>query len=285
MKTYNFLLAFLFITSALSAQVTLKFDPPKGKYIYKIENNAVMNTGIEGQTMNISMSTDFDWDMSVLEKTNTGSDVEFVYSRLRFLMDMPMGKFEYDTKKEPESLSEQEKMMKGVFDAFIGKPITATITKDGSITSIKGFDAIMNSVNTQSPNNMGAAFGENSMKNLFEQSMKMFPDKPINIGESWIVKQIIAQEGLPSINMDATYTLKSIDKGIANIDVVATIDTKINAPTGQEISATGTMSGNMKMEVSTGIQTEGNIQQKIKMMVGGQQIDMTSNIKTTMAPK
>ena len=285
MKTYNLLLTFLFITSALSAQVTLKFDPPHGKYIYKIENNVVMNIGLEGQTMNISMSTDFDWDMSILEKTNTGSDVRFVYSRLRFLMDMPMGKFEYDTKKDLESLTEQEKMMKGVFDAFIGKPITATITKEGSITSVKGFDAIINSVNAQPPNDMGAMFSENSMKNLFEQSMKIFPDKPINIGESWIIKRSIAQEGLPSINMEATYTLKSIDKGIANIDVAATIDTKVNIPTGEEVPTSGTMSGNMKMDVSTGIQTEGNIQQNIKMMANGQQVDISSNIKTIMAPK
>ena len=231
MKTTRFFaILFLFIAPVVSAQVTLKFNPEEGvNYIYKMNSKQNINTKIPNPndmsaTVDMAMTWDMviTWDMVVLKKTKTESEIQFTYSDILFLIESPVMKIEYSPTMDAENLNEQEKKMKESFDLMIGKPVIVTIATNGKVTSIKGTENIINSAEMA---NAGIPFDENSIKNMLEQAINVYPDKPVNIGESWNIPLNINISGM-LISTDSTYTLKSEEDGIANIDVTSVIDTK-----------------------------------------------------------
>ena len=273
-----FVLLFLFFAPVVSAQVTLKFNPEeKAKYSYKFDVKQNLSQQMLGQDMAITMNMSFTWDMTVLRKTTTDSEVEFTYRNILFLMDSPIFSFDYNSEIESENPNEMDKMLKNAFDAIIGKSITATITNNGEVTSVKGTEELMSSA--VGAKDLGVNFDENSMKSIFEQSMKMYPNKPVNIGESWVTQQNMSQSGMPSLTINSTYTLKSVEKEIANIVVSSNIS--MSAGTGeQSVDFSGTQTGNIKMVVKTGMQSEGNIVQKLKgTLPNNIPLDLTSEVK------
>ena len=287
MKATRFLaILFLFITPVASAQVTLKFNPEEGaNYIYQLESKQNINTQMpNNNSMSVTMDINFIWDMVILKKTQTESEIQIIYSDILFLIDSPLMKVEYSSAIDLENLNEHEKMLKDAFEPMIGKPITITITADGKVTSVKGTEGMFNQAGNV---NIGVGFDENSIKDIFEQSFNLYPEKSVNIDDSWDIPLNINMSGM-SMAVNSTYTLKSVEDGVADIYVTSDIDSTIetNGDNAMTITFSGTQKGSIEMDVKTGIPTSSNITQSIRGTLPNDIImNITSDVKTLIKKK
>ena len=133
---------------------------------------------------------------------------------------------------------------------------------------------------------MKSFMSDDILKNMMEQSFKVFPDNSVKQGESW-KKDMVISKPMP-MNIASNFTLKNVASNIAKLDVASvitpgkggmemmgmTIETEMN----------GTQSGTMDVDVETGMALNTDIKQNIagKMKVMGQEIPMNISSVITM---
>lgn len=118
--------------------------------------------------------------------------------------------------------------------ALTGNQLKMKMNKNGKILSITGFDPIYSKINTalgsitkdakiksELLNDTKKGFNENVLKNQFSNNILVLPLKGAKIGEKWTKSENASQDG--KIKLTTTYTLKSIENGIAEITVVGGI--------------------------------------------------------------
>ncbi len=112
-----------------------------------------------------------------------------------------------------------------------------------------------------------------------QNSFDMYPGKVVKVGESWNKHTTMGVSGF-NINMENTYTLKSITAGKATVGVVSEMKlpaTDMNqGGMHMKMEMTGKQDGTMEIDVATGQIISGKTHQVIngKINVGGQEMPM-----------
>jgi hypothetical protein len=160
-----------------------------------------------------------------------------------------------------------------VFAMLADKKFKALISEKGLVQEVNGLDEMVDKATEGLPG--GEAILEmvkNSIgidgftKNL-EMTTDIFPEGKVKVGDSWSKEQFVSV-GLPIISK-STYTLKSINDGVAIIDVSATFSTDPNNATTnlQGLEATqffeGTRSGSLMVDAATGWINSGELKDNI----------------------
>jgi hypothetical protein len=172
--------------------------------------------------------------------------------------------FQFDSNDQNKSTSLNPQFMG--YSALVNKSINAKFSPTGKIIEVSGTDAMLDkmlndlsngdeAMKAQMQQMMAASFNEESMKQMFGGSLIEYPEKSLKVGSSWTVnKTIVSQFTLNVVN---TYTVKSLNKSAATIDISSTISTipgnKTNIQ-GMEVTFNlfGTQSGSMNINRGTG---------------------------------
>jgi hypothetical protein len=163
-----------------------------------------------------------------------------------------------------------DKILANTFKGLINKSFDVKFTPQGKVTSVTGMDEIMKSIEQSNDNAMAKQmiaglkqqFSDEAMKQTFEQSFNIYPGKPVNVGDSWNIKQSLNVSGTQT-GTDTKYTLKSVNNNLAKVDVNSNISVNLSA-VGAGGTLAGTMSGTMDVNVDTGLPVTSNITQDIK---------------------
>jgi len=188
-----------------------------------------------------------------------------------------------------------------IVGAVKGSEFDMVINSKGEVKSVKGMDLLMDkmikSAGENLPQEVKAQMGEGIkammndeiLKGLAEQSFKIFPDKKVKVGDSWNAK--MGTKSFLDMIIETTYTLKKLENGIATMDIKSKIlpdgKEKIIQGTKVETSVTGTQTGTMELDVTSGMTLSSKISQNIdsKMKANGMEIPITVKgtitIKTT----
>lgn len=184
------------------------------------------------------------------------------------------------------------------------------MTKYGEIKEISGIDNLLNSVvdsvdfgeaegaqalKEQMKESLKQSFGDESIKSAV-QSAVIFPDKGnIKAGDTWTVEDSV--KSFVDINVTTTYTLDKIEGDTAYISVKADLKTDSSNSAdymGMDMTAdfSGTVTGNIKVNIKNGFLSEGQITQEIsgKMSlvipamegIESQTIELPVDYKTTI---
>jgi hypothetical protein len=298
MKTRSIIFAALFLASGLtlvSAQVKLSFNPAKDtKYEYAMQMVQTIEQNAMGQKIPMETEMDMTYLMEIKGKTPQETQAQFTYRDIAYILSSPMMKMGYDSKNPVENPSEMDRMLSKIFSTLIGKPFTLNIAPDGSVKSVTGMNAIAENMTKavaadgQMAAQVSAAvkqqFSDAAMKNMFEQSLKIYPANAVKPGDSWNVENTMAISGM-NTTVKTKYTLKEVRKNEVTIAVEATMDMQSGA--GMEGKLTGTQTGTMLVDVKTGMPVSGELSQNIKGSVKTQGIDvlMDMNTKTKMSTK
>lgn len=254
------------------ADLKLNFKPGD-KYLYSTEVNQTINTmGISGMQQAITM--DMVYEVTASEGNN--KKLSITYDHIKMKNTTPMGAMEYD--------SRSEKKGDGTFsfmDSLIGKSFSLTITPDGNIIKVENLSNLMNALpgEGQAKAELQKQFGDTAIKQMMQNSFDIYPGKPVKIGESWKKKSSMGVSGF-SINMENTYTLKSITAGKATIAVSSVMSlpaTETNqGGMDMKMQMDGKQDGTMEVEISSGQILSGKTHQVIngKISVGGQEMPM-----------
>jgi hypothetical protein len=208
----------LLVVSAASASgddVTLrwKFSPDK-PYHYMLTQGMEMSMKLPNNDLKTTMSqvSEMTWKVKSV-KPDGSAAMSQVIDRMHIKVEGPAGKFEIDSNKKGDAaapvgpLAGLGKMVEGL----VGVPVDVTISARGEVLSVNVPDKMMEAMKTAGPGGQAfaGAFTEKGIKQLFEQSSVVLPEKAVAPGTTWVQKRSVETAGLGNMDIDTTYT----DKG------------------------------------------------------------------------
>lgn len=262
-----------------------RFNPPVGA-AYDITMQMDMEQKIMGQNSKIGMSTTYNMNVKGLD---TGVyDLHMKYNHFRMTMHAGGMEMEIDSDKpateapntgDPAAM--MVAMMNRVFSGIKGQSFSMKLSESGEISDVNGFEnmiqAMVDSMGLSSVEQMqvGASlsdqFNENDVRNSFQTAYSIYPNKPIKVGDSWT--RTASAKGKMPMMIDSKYTVKAIANGIATLGVASAFS-PLEKDSDSNIK--GTQSGEMQVELATGITTDAKLNQQFTVETQGVPVEMKS---------
>ncbi len=287
----SFISAFALSGSAQPYDLKLKLT--KGQhYTQSMTMDLNMVESISGQEIVINTRMLFEFKQVVHSITTKGDFVlECEYSRIGMNMDAMGEKMTYDSHVKDTTGNELIKAYGGTLSKIMEKKIFVTLSPKGKVVEIKGlkeaFESLENTANPAAQKLIESTFDEKKLTSNFESSYHIFPDKPVQIGDTWSQKS--SMESMFPIDITTGYKLQEVKNGIARIaasgDFTMKKDDYETAGMKMKIDFSGTYTGTYDLDVSTGISTTSNVSMPMKgtMEVMGMElpVTVTTAIQTT----
>jgi len=289
MKIRRIVFAGLFLIAGLNvttAQVKLSFNPEKGKkYEYQSEMIQNIQQNVMGQTIPMELEMNIKYLMEIKGKTSQETQMQYTYKEVAYIINSPMMKMGYDSKNPIENPSEMDKIFSKIFSTLIDESFMIVVAPDGTITSVTGMELIAEKmVNAISGDGTMAAqlgaqmkmqFGDDAIKNSFQQAFKIYPANPVKKGDSWNLE---SKTTISNMNTDVKtkYSLKDISKNLATITFESVMEL---IPTeGMEGNLSGSQTGTMIVDTKTGMTITSDVSQNMKGNVKAQGFDVQMEV-------
>jgi hypothetical protein len=289
-------------TGAGAVQLQLKLAKGKTYYLKSTFDQRITQTVMgQQQVIEQSMGTGMKWD--VLEVDNRGNmriRQTFIWSALK--QTNPVGSLEYDSAKQATPPAGAEPVA-----ALLGQSFVITVTPQGNVLDVNGIEEMRAAVLKKLPaggdeslaTSPAAMFlDKNSVKEMTTANLAIYPDKPVEPGQSWSKKQTLAL-GFGIIT-DSKWTLQKSEGGVAVIATAASLRSDPASPPMEmggmkmKFDLAGTQEGALRVDEATGLilseqtrqQLKGNINAGIQadgtpMMVIPSVFDTTSKVETS----
>jgi predicted RNase H-related nuclease YkuK (DUF458 family) len=297
MKVKNLVFAGLFLisgTTIVSAQVNLSFNPEKGKkYEYRQEMIQNIKQNMMGQEIPMETEMNVTYLMEIMDVKAEEIHTQFTYKEFAYIISSPMMKMGYDSKNPVEDPTFLDQLFGSMFGTLIDKPFTVIIAPDGSIKSVTGMKEIVDSMVGETGNDQMASqiggqmkmqFNDDAMKNMLEQSFKIYPDRAVKKGDSWNLQSTTEINNI-NVLSKTKYILKDVSKNTA----IVLVESEIAMKPGESMEGNlaGTQTGTISIDPKTGMTLSGETTQIIKgvMQIQGFEVQLDINSKTKIATK
>jgi hypothetical protein len=211
-------------------------------------------------------------------------------------MDMVGNSSHYDSKDSGSS----DDIMSKVMGGFVNKSFKMKISPQMRVLEISGMSEIISSffdsvdvpefTKNTIKEQFSKQYGDEAIKESFQTSFMMFPDKPVGVGDSWN-ETIELTKSFP-IKINISYTVKERKDGKMTIALKSEIETnketsKTDIGNAQmEYKMSGTQDGSIVVDEATGWIVNSKINQKINgtmVITGeGQTLETPLNIDGTI---
>ena len=254
------LTAFLFISGSVIAQktYTLKQNFPIGKkYDFSMVSDQIINQEVSGQKMNISQNIGTDYTFDIRNGEDQNKDIDVVYNRI-FMKSSAMGNTMTMDSDDADTTKQNP------FRGIKGASFRMEMQPNGSIKSLTGIDGMLTSMASKMSkdsvviSNLKASlskqFNAEGMKQTMESSLKIYPDQPVKIGDSWTVDTKM-QMTMP-IETITKYTLKEVKNGVAYLTISGTLISKGDFETmgnKMQTDLNGTNNGDAELDIQSGL--------------------------------
>lgn len=294
-KFFSFSLAVVLLAACSATKpLTMDMGLESGANLdYTITTSNNVGMSMMGQKFDIVGQAVQDFDFLVKAVKPTGvTDIDFKIEKMAVDVSIPMaGDFNYDSQKGDNDSSSPFSSLGGL----IGKTMSASLNKNGKVTSIEGADEALKQVlgkikgGEQAASLLEGYIGEDAFKNNFETITGFSQGKILNIGDTWS-KNIQTKSGI-ALSSDYTYTVKERSGGKVTIDVTGEAKSDPNAEPieaqGMKMSykLSGPISGIIVVDEKTGWAITSDIQQDLsgKVTMGGTPLgDMNLDAKMTI---
>lgn len=237
---------------------TLKQNFPIGKkYDFSMISDQVINQEVAGQKISLNQNIGTDYTFSIRNGDNLEKDIEVVYNRIFMKSSANGNVMAMDS-------DDQDSTKQNPFIGLKGASFTMTMAADGSIKSLTGIDRMLNNMASKMSKDsatiqtvkaaLSKQFNSEGMKQTMESSLRIYPEKPVKVGESWTVDTKM-QMTMP-IETITKYTLKEVKDGIAYLNINGTLVSKGNFQAmgnEMETNLTGTNTGDAQLDIKTGL--------------------------------
>lgn len=249
--------------SYLSAQkVALQYNLKPGS-VMMVNMNSVQNIHqeVQGMSMDIKMTVGGKTAYTV-DKVESGNYYLTVsYETLTMKMESAMMNMDFDS----QGTIDPNNPMHTAMNAIVGSKFQVVMDSKGKVSSVTGFDNIMKKLTDSMGGNQAMAdqlaasikqqFSDESIKSSIETMTAIFPDAPVAVGETWVVKTT-TQAGMV-INNENTLTLKeaSADKWVIEGALKLNTNSEVVVPTqgmSSRFSLNGAGNQNITMNPTTG---------------------------------
>ena len=276
------ILCIVVCVSTASAQIQLTFNPELGKkYEYRIE--AVQNITQAFMEQEIPMKSEISgiYISEIKDKTTHEIHTVTSFQEFNFLISASSFQLGYSSNKPNENPSEMDNLFEKLFSSIINQPFTVVFAPNGSVISVSGMEDIIKNMFGAVPadaqvveHQVRQMFSDEIMKNMFEQSSNFYPERPVNIGDSWNVDNTTTMNNM-SFDIKSKYTLAEINDGLITLEVTGEVEMSM-----LETKISGTQSGKIIVDSKTGMPVESDIVQDIKGTIATQGMDISMYMKS-----
>jgi hypothetical protein len=157
-------------------------------------------------------------------------------------MTTPMGKVNYDSANSSSVDKDESSVALGkVFGGIVGVTLSVTMAPSGAIQRIDGAQKALDKITQDLPQERGAAqmaqglksvLSESAIRASLEQSFPRLPPQAVKPGDTWTAQVALGSDVAGKITGTQTMTLKSVDGGVAAIDVALALKQDSTPPMG-----------------------------------------------------
>ncbi len=256
---------------------TFRYNLKKGEtypFLLKISQNQSMSAA--GQSMNLSSSRTVDFDYFVDDVGENKFRLKATFKGFSESFKSPTGEtISYNTASAKPSDKDVAQSWT-IYKSITGQSFMMEMDNKGKVLSVNGLDKVVSNSLAKLKNDFTAeeqnqikellkvSLSSESIKSQFEESLNIFPDKNLKIGEKWDDTQNISEGPVKGQNK-VTRTLKEITGDKAKITVNGVQDVNGN-DTQNGVSAImknhATLDGYVDLDVETGWIKKVNITKK-----------------------
>jgi hypothetical protein len=225
----------------------LKLDKGKTYYERSLIDQKITQD-LMGQQQVINMTIGAIQKIDILDVDGQGNmQTRRTYAWTRLKQGGPMMGVDYDSSQQTTPPAGAEG-----FAALVGQSYVVRVSPQGKVLEITGMEQVAEAVRkkspatdaAQGPDALSPFIDKDAVKEMIENSLAVYPDKPVEPGDSWTRKQL-TNRGFAMIT-ESKWTLQKREGGVATIATAASVKTD---PNGAPMVAQGMA---MKMELSGG---------------------------------
>jgi len=207
--------AFTAVSALAAGPITLQLNLKVGdSYTQRVATTQKISQTIMGKTQSNDQNMVMTYTFKIKDKTDKGVAIaDATYDQMTISLNGGPVSMTYDSTdpkaKVPAMLKPYSKM--------IGKTFTVKIAPDGTIPEVTGMEKLFNNAldelklegkaREQAKQLLEQQFGADNVRSLFEQTLAIYPDKPVKTGDSWS-RKIDASQVFPMV-INNTWTLDS----------------------------------------------------------------------------
>lgn len=146
--------------------------------------------------------------------------VRHTFESIRMEMASPNGPIVVDTAAKEKPAESPAASALATLSAMVGEAVTLTMRANGDVQNLEGMNKIFDKIAATLPGggagdpmlaSIRAGLSDESMRQMFSQSLASFPDRPLAAGESWTSTFEVPQPMIGRLTGVRTSTLSSID--------------------------------------------------------------------------
>ncbi len=275
MKTiFTLIFTLIIITSCRSQTTNLSLNLEKGQEYKQItDSKMTIIQEVNGKKMNVVMAIQGTITFLVKSITDTGYNMDTKFEKLGMSVQMPQATMEFNSEK-----IDTNDVVSTLFAAMKDKTFEVTMSKTGKITEVKNLEALWGSAinqfrelsetqKEQIKAQIMKAYGTDAMKGNIEMVTAIYPDKPVNIEDTWTINTKL-ESGM-SAKVSTNYKFAELTPDYALIKGNSKIETadkdaytKANGMP-MKYDLTGSMTSEIKVDKTTGWIIEAKINQEI----------------------
>lgn len=282
---------------------TFRYNLKKGEtypFLLKVNMTQSLSDGTQTQKMTSSRTTEVSY--FVEEAVDNKFKLKATFKSFSEEYTSPQGeKLAYSTnsaKPADEDIAQSWK----IYKAITGESYEIEVDHKGKVLKVAGLDKVNSAVQSKLKNDFSqeeqkllgellkGTLNQEFIKMQFEETLNIFPDKPMKIGEQWEDSQNISEGPVKGTNK-VTRTFKSIDGNTATITVdgVQNVNGKeTREGISMSMSNNATLSGSIDIDPASGWIKKVNLtkSETVKETMEGQgqkqTLTQTSTTKTTV---
>jgi hypothetical protein len=248
---------------------------------------------VMGRDFNIDMgqTIDMTWNVTDVDADGKAKMTQTI-TRVRFTMDGPTGKVDYDSKDGKEPEGPIGKIMTPIFKALAGAEIGLTMDPQGKVSDIKVPEKLTKAAKSL-PQGAGGGLSdmlsEDGLKQMMDQSGLRLPKEAVTKGKTWD-QQLEMKSTFGKMKVDTVNTYEgSVTQDGKQVERVAlkpklAIETDENSPAKITVKSQDAK-GSAYFDNAAGRLVASNMAQNMEMAVSVMGQDVTQKLKQTVSMK
>lgn len=267
---------------------TFRYNLKKGEtYPFALKTSQDQSMNVMGQTVKMKQDRTVKFDYFVEDVTNNLFKLKATFKEFSEGFVAPNGeKMSYNTSSAKPNDDTAGQSWK-IYKAIIGESFQMEVDNKGKVHSVKGLSNIIQNVQGKLKSDFNseeqklikelltAALNDKAIKAQFEETLNIFPDKKLKVGEEWSDSQNISEGPIKGTNK-VTRTFKDISNNVAKITVSGTQNAS-GSETQQGITANmksnATLNGSIELDMQSGWIKKVNLTKKESLSTTYQQGD------------